>query len=103
MKEKLICTRDNNGERVSFRTLVIEVNKVDRDSVVEAMVLIDITKQYKFGKFVPFNRSDISDESMNKMLSMNNTYHNETRKKTIMGLGNIYEDRVCSNEKRLSI
>ena len=92
-----------NGERVSSRALIIEVNKEDRDSVVEAMVLIDITKQYKFGKFVPFNRADISDETMNKILLMNNNYHNETRKKTILGLENIDEELVSRSGRKTSI
>ena len=83
----------HKGEKVVTRAIVMEVDKVNKDFAIDAMIGVDFKQEYSDAKFVPFNKAQFPSELMNKIMIANNSYHAKTRKRKIEGLDEIYTVR----------
>ena len=91
------------GNKVVTRAMVIEVDKVNKDFAIDALIGVNFGRQYKDAKFIPFNKAQFPGELMNKILSSNNDYHNKMKRRKISGLGNVNDIQINRDGQEISI
>jgi len=93
----------HKGEKVVTRAIVMEVDKVNKDFAIDAMIAVNIRKEYRHAKFIPFNKSQFPPELMNMIMKSNNEYHAKCRKRKIDGLDEIELERSDSRNRVTTI
>ena len=89
--------------KVIAKGVVLEVAKENKDIAANALMNIDFSLQYRYAKFIPFNKSIVDDETLNNILISNNSYQQNTRRRIIKGLTSIYDDHSTLDNQQLSI
>ena len=75
-----------NKQRIACHAIVIEVDKQYRDIAMSALMEIQFPPQYRYAKYIPFDKSIVPDDLLYDILLSNNEYQRATRRKVISGL-----------------
>ena len=79
-----------NKQRIASHAIVIEVDKQYRDTAMSALMEIQFPPQYRYAKYIPFDKSIVPDDLLYDILLSNNEYQGTTRRKVISGLSDLY-------------
>ena len=93
----------HQGVKVISKAVVIEVDKKHRYTAANALINIDLSSNYRYAKFIPFNKSIIDDATLQNILISQNTYQHATKRRTIKGLTSIYDNNPTLDNKTESI
>ena len=94
-----------NKQKISSKAIVIEVDKQYRNDATTTLMDLDLTADYSYAKFIPFNKSIVPDDILFNILLSNNQYQSTSRRRIVSGLQNIHhtkETRTQSNESFIS-
>ena len=70
---------------------------------MSAMMEIQFPPQYRYAKYVPFDKSIVPDDLLYDILLSNNQYQSETRRKVISGLTNIETRHPTLHDSNMSL
>ena len=79
-----------NQQKLACKGVVIEVDKKYKDTAMEALMELDLSKQYRYAKFIPFDRTIVPQELLYDILLSNNTYQASTKRRVISGISDIH-------------
>ena len=92
-----------NKQRLACQAIVIEVDKKHRDSAMSALMELQFSPQYRFAKYIPFDKTIVPDDLLYDILLSNNEYQAATRRKIISGLSDLTVQHPTITESTLTI
>ena len=91
------------GDKISAKAVVIEVDRTCKDVAASALMDINFLAQYRYAKFVPFNKAIVPDEVLYNILLENNYYQTTSRRRTVKGLSSIFISHPTLTETTSSV
>ena len=92
-----------NKQRLACQAIVIEVDKKYRDSAMSALMELQFAPQYRFAKYIPFDKTIVPDDLLYDILLSNNEYQSATRRKIITGLSDLTIEHSTLTESTFTI